>query len=132
MEILMELLEQYWGMAVVGGLTVGTIITFIVVTIKQLIQDKLKNKQIDLLTGDIKLIDKAREASLKVQEVISSRNEHLERMQCTTFKIMSYLVAASKLTTEDKIALQDEISRLNLAIPEDVKQVAQTGKDTIK
>ena len=47
MEQIINFLEEFWGVTIVGGVSVGTLITFVIVQIKSLIKDKHKNTNID-------------------------------------------------------------------------------------
>ncbi len=134
MEELIQFLEKYWGVSIVGGVTLGTIITFIYVQIKTLLRDKFKNIQIDRLT------DLAKDMVAKANQMEQERNaalkrtEYMEKVQATTFKAISYIVVASKLPTEDKLKLQEDFTKLAKEA-KDVKELfvpTQPGADTQK
>lgn len=126
MEQLIQFLEKYWGVTIVGGMTFGTIITFIVVQIKTFISDKLKNAEIDRLTTLVG--DMIQQAKVSDQErtALEARNSYLERVQTVTFKAISYIVVASKLPTEDKLALQADFTKLAEDGAKLMEQVAAT------
>lgn len=146
MEQLMNFLEQYWGYTIVGGVTFGTLITFIVTQIKSLISSKLKDaklgdqaKQVDdLMTKCEDLCTALSVKELEKQEVHKQleleqkkalvKEQYFEQVQASTFKAIAFLVAASKLPNEDKVALQTEFNSIIKptfeTYVEEVKEVA--------
>jgi uncharacterized membrane protein YgaE (UPF0421/DUF939 family) len=134
MEQIIKFLEEFWGVTIVGGLSVGTLITFVVVQIKSLIKDKHKNTNIDkvlnkteelcdeLNTREAKRTEEIEALTAKVevkqkeievkQKEIADREAYFEQVQAAIFKAISYLIVSSKLPTEDKIAIQTEFTNL--------------------
>ena len=127
MEQIISFLEEYWGYTLVGGISFGTIITFIITQIKVLIKDKNKNKAVDTivstadnLVAELNAREERRNAEIKQlsetvttqQAEIKAKEEYLEKVLSTTFQAISYLVIASKLPTEDKIILQEKFTTL--------------------
>lgn len=106
-------IEQYWGVTVVGGLTIGTLLTFAIVQVISLFKGKTKNAQV------IALLDKLEETTLKYNEAQADKavltaqgeaeREAAEQVNAVNFKILSYLVAASKLPEGSKVELQADI-----------------------
>jgi gas vesicle protein len=128
----------------VGGVSFGTIITFIITQIKVLIKDKNKNKAVDTvvstadnLCAELSAREKQRDAEIEQlslsiqaqQKEIAEREEYFEKVLSTTFQAISYLVIASKLPTEDKIALQEKFTTLLQHKTTEYKEVV---KDEVK
>lgn len=112
MEGLMEFLEQYWGLSIMGGVSLGTIVTFVIVQINLLRKDKKKNVVVDSLLKDAtKLVDTIN-ATNKENAALQEENNLMRQTQAVTFKAISYLVVASKLPNEEKIALQKDFTDL--------------------
>lgn len=112
MEGLMEFLEQYWGLSIMGGVSLGTIVTFVIVQINLLRKDKKKNVVVDSLLKDAtKLVDTIN-ATNKENAALQEENNLMRQTQAVTFKAISYLVVASKLPNEEKIALQKDFNDL--------------------
>ena len=108
MEQLINFMEQYWGVTVVGGITVGTIFTFIIVQVRFMLKDKKKNVIITtLLTAAENVIGVNHQDELEKQKLIA-HNEYMQKSQALLFKYIQYLTIASKLPIEEKQALQAE------------------------
>ena len=125
METIINFLEQYWGYTLFGGVSLGTMITFVITQIKALIKDKHKNINIDRIVTQAdslcaELTNRNEEQEKRItaltkkiseqQDEMASRNEYFEKIQAATFQAISYLTIASKLPTEDKIALQQKFT----------------------
>lgn len=159
MQEIIEFLEQYWGVTIVGGLTVGTLITFVLVQVKTLLSGRnVKNgltqaldvvgelvTRLNTIEAEKKLIEDARleeeqkyrtrELALQTDTVIKeeqfraelkAKEEYYAKVQATTFQAISYLVLASKLPTEDKLALQQDFVKLGEEKIAEVKTVVST------
>lgn len=123
MENLIEFFEKYWGYSLAGGLTLGTVITSIVVQIKMWVRDRDKNDLIGKLKTQVndiissadasvsKVLDKYNAVVEKNDELVT-QNVLLGQVQTATFKTLSYLVMSSKLPIEEKVALQTEYNNL--------------------
>ena len=127
METIIKFLEEYWGYTLFGGVSLGTIITFIITNIKTLVQNKAKNVDItkvvskaDALCAELtnrtaeqeKQISDLKDRIRKQQQDMSDRTAYYEKIQEATFQAISYLTMASKLPTEDKIALQQKFASI--------------------
>ena len=108
MEQVIEFLEIYWGVSVVGGVTVGGIITFAIVQIGVLRKDKKKNTLIDsaLAVAEAAVAKNHNEELKSAQLVV--QNEYLQKVIALNFKAIAYLTSGSKLATEDKLELQTD------------------------
>jgi hypothetical protein len=136
MENLMEFINQYWGVSLVGGITVGGIITFAIVQVKYLLREHAKNATINALMEGIttvigqkdkKALDWAEEKSALIAE-----NQYYKASTAVMFKAISYLVAASKLPIEEKLALQADFIHLKDMTLEQLKPVAEDTLTDVK
>ena len=127
MDAIMNFLEQYWGYTIFGGISLGTIITFTVTQIKALVKNKTNNQNIkdalDKAEGlclelkqrndeQTQTINQLTTRIEKQQREMAERNAYFEQIQTATFQALSYLAIASKLPTEDKIALQQKFTSI--------------------
>jgi hypothetical protein len=117
MEQIIQFLEEYWGVSVAGGLTVGTLVTFIVVQVKSIILNNAKNAEV---TQAIKTFNQLTEKYNQLEQryiALEEKHQYLEQVNLATFKALSFIVVASKLPSEDKIALQTEFAKLTTFAP---------------
>lgn len=150
MEQVIEFLEKYWGVTLVGGTSVGTIITFIVIQIKTFAKDRAKNATInslmDTVSNVVETFNKKTDTNEEEQAKLLAENEYLKKSQALTFKYLSYLTVASKLPIEEKLKLQEETQALQTdyknklteiaegvikEVKEDIKEVIEEKKDEV-
>lgn len=123
MEAIINFFEQYWGITLFGSVTFGTLVTFIVVQIKDLISSKFKGTLVDTAVGKVDALCEElnkREAENQAlrgeivdqQHKLEEQQKYFDQIQTVTFQAISYLVVASKLPTEDKLALQEKFTTL--------------------
>jgi hypothetical protein len=116
MEQVIQFLEEYWGVSIAGGVTVGTLITFIVVQIKAILQSNLlRTQSTSQLSNSAQLVkDIAQKYSAleRRHQELEAKDRYLEQVNLATFKALSYIVIASKLPIEDKLSLQEEFTKL--------------------
>jgi hypothetical protein len=116
MEQVIQFLEEYWGVSIAGGVTVGTLVTFIVVQIKAILQSNLlRTQSTSQLSNSAQLVkDIAQKYSAleKRHQELEAKDRYLEQVNLATFKALSYIVIASKLPIEDKLSLQEEFTKL--------------------
>lgn len=134
MEGLINFLEENWGVTIVGGVTVGSLIMFSISAIKMFLRDKIKSREVNAVVSDV--LTKAENAVISVTDRynktekenrrLRDENEYLQRVVASTFKAISYLTMASKLPTEEKIVLQSEFTALMTPLKE------QTVKDSVE
>ena len=136
MEPIMNFLEQYWGYTLFGGLTLGTIITFVVTQIVSILKGRIKDKNLDtLLTSLDDACAKLNEAQtlreqqeMKYQAQVqqhAASEKYLQEVISTMFKSISYLIIASRLPNEDKIELQSKFIELTNGKLEQYKEVVK-------
>lgn len=116
MEQVIQFLEEYWGVSIAGGVTVGTLVTFIVVQVKAILQSNLlRTQSTNQLTNSSALVkeiaEKYKALETRHQE-LEAKDRYLEQVNLATFKALSYIVIASKLPIEDKLSLQQEFTKL--------------------
>jgi uncharacterized protein YueI len=126
MEGLINFLEENWGVTIVGGITVGSLIMFSISAIKMFLRDKIRNREVNAVVSDV--LTKAENAVISVTDRynktekenrrLRAENEYLQRVVTSTFKAISYLTMASKLPTEEKIVLQSEFTALMTPLKE--------------
>lgn len=143
MEQIMAFLEQYWGYSIVGGVTLGTIITFIVTAIKMFISNKRKDSQLGTALGTVndlteKLNKKEEENTqlittmLQEQKISTEKEKYFQQVQAVTFKAISYLILASKLPNEEKIAIQQQFTDLSKIKLEEYKSTVSNLIESAK
>ena len=121
MEQVIQFLEEYWGVSIAGGVTVGTLLTFIVVQVKSILQFNLvRTQSTNQLSNSTQLVkdiaQKYTALELRHQE-LEAKDRYLEQVNLATFKALSYIVIASKLPIEDKLSLQEEFTKLMTVKP---------------
>ena len=154
MEGIINFLEQYWGYTLVGGVTVGTVITFTITQIVTIFKSKAKDKlheasvaENNKLREDLRTNEESYKTEIKrlneqikrQQEQQAKRDAYFEKLQEVIFQSISYLVIASKLPTQDKIALQNKFSKLASSkaleytevIQDEVKALEEEVKNTV-
>lgn len=127
MDTIINFLEQYWGYTLFGGVSLGAIVTFTVTQIKVILKEKVKSKDLDTALNTIKELyetldarsNESAEATKQVNDKnnkviaqLAQQQQYADQVQAATFQAISYLVIASKLPTEDKIALQAKFNNL--------------------
>ena len=149
MEPILQFFEQYWGYTLFGGVTVGTLVIFVITAAKFIISNvKLKDsngelqKGNEVLKGNInsllaKLSDQANkleEARKETQKVLAEKmaqNEYFNKVQATTFEAISYLLMASKLPAEDKASLMKKFNTLTNTSELQVIEASEKAQDKI-
>ena len=127
MENLILLLEEYWGLAIVSGVTVGSVITLAVMAVRFYFSMRRTQNQSTSLTKNVNVLLKEREIQAKKIELDS-------RITASIFKSLSYLVVSSKLPIEDKIALNEdflEVKKLMEASKELTREYASAKLEQI-
>ena len=124
MEELMAWLSQYWGMAIVGGITVGSVIMLVIMAIKFFISMRST-------TGQNQRMAEILTSMIDDRKVLTARLAFNERVQATTFKALSYLTMNSKLPTEDKIMLNQEFIKLGEDTKTFIAVLEKSSNDTL-
>lgn len=130
MEGLIKFLEENWGVTIVGGVTIGSLIMFGISAIKMFLRDKIKNREVNAIVSDVltrtenavmSITDRYNKTE-KENQRLHAENEYLQRVVASTFKAISYLTMASKLPTEEKIVLQSEFTALMTPLKDRVEE----------
>lgn len=128
MDNLIEFLSKYWGYTIIGTVSVGTVVANVWAIIKMYIQ--LKRKTVEHSRTVQKYEDLQDKYNVQLQ-----RNQYMDNVIATTFKAISYITMASKLSTDDKLALQEDFSKLlnttKAKISPVVKAVTETVTETV-
>jgi hypothetical protein len=138
MEQIIQFLEEYWGVSIAGGVTVGTLVTFIVVQVKSILLNNSKNAELNTAIKQVNEVIAKYDRLEQRYVSLEQKNQYLEQVNMTTFKALSFIVVASKLPSEDKIALQSEFAKLTApvittpAIKEAVQPVIEETKDVVQ
>lgn len=122
MEQIIQFLEEYWGISIAGGVTVGTMITFIIVQVKSILLNNAKNAEV---TQAVKTFNALSDKYNKLEQryiALEDKHHYLEQVNLATFKALSFIVVASKLPSEDKIALQNEFAKLLTVAPKVIQE----------
>lgn len=132
MENIINFIQTYWGYTLFGSVTLGTLITFTIVLIKTILSNKGKDLSITQLqklvsTMKTEMEKKTEEnnnliSNLQQYQLSSSKkDEYMHQIVSTMFKSISFLVMASKLPSEDKEALEQDLQNLKLTSTEEFK-----------
>jgi len=112
MEAIIQFMEAYWGVTLVGGVTVGSVVSFTIAMVYYLRRDKKKNLLLDTAIALAKeSVEKSTSADVQQAQLLA-QNEYLQKVIAVMFKSVSYLTMSSKLTKDDKIALGEDFSVL--------------------
>lgn len=116
MEAIIAWLEANWGVTLFGTVSLGTVITTVIILVKNYIVSKLQGTKLDGILTKFNEVTKELEASRahsnELQNQLVVKEEYNSKVQAATFKAISYIVAASKLPTEEKIVLQQDFAKL--------------------
>ena len=136
MEQVIQFLEEYWGVSIAGGVTVGTLVTFIVVQIKAILQSNLlrtqSSNQLSSSSALVKDIAQKYSALEQRHKELEAKDRYLEQVNMATFKALSYIVIASKLPIEDKLSLQEDFNKLMAVKPAVSEGTAGVVPETTK
>lgn len=129
MEGIISFLENYWGYTVVGGFTIGALVTNAVALVKSIRRTKLRDAEYKISFSDLSAkfteLMLAYDAAVKENSDLRKQVEYNNRVQALTFKSLAYLTMSSKLPIEEKLALQKEYATINDNVVEVVKEVEE-------
>ena len=116
MEAIIQFFENYWGYTLFGGVTLGTLITFSVLMIRQLLASAKSKGLFESFQKDlIKLMEDGKAAKERAQVEIEKekeKNAYLEQVVAASFEAISYLTMSSKLPIDEKIRLQNKFNEI--------------------
>lgn len=127
MEAIIQFFENYWGYTLFGGVTLGTLGTFSVLMVKQLLASAKSKGLFESFQKDlIKLMEDRKELKERAQVEIEKekeKNAYLEQVVAASFEAISYLTMSSKLPIDEKIKLQNKFNEIVVKpAVEDVKE----------
>lgn len=148
MEQFVEFLSSTWGYLLIGGIVVALIIILSLVGYKFIKTDKTKLKTINELMNDLR----EKKEQTKEQIITDQANQaYFNEIVSVVFKLLTYIVMASKLTEGTKIELADIIKGIGRKkyeeilkeiaehaqvkveeIKEEIPEVVETVEETIK
>jgi hypothetical protein len=116
MEAIMNFLEAYWGYSLIGGVTIGTVVSGIYLNLKSLgvikAGDTKTGKIVEQFEDKLNIITEKYSQSEEDKQALILENDYLKKVIATTFKAVSYITLASKLPPDDKLALEADFTRL--------------------
>lgn len=124
MDNLIEFLSKYWGYTIIGTVSVGTVVANVWAIIKMYVQ--LKRKTVEHSGTVQKYEDLQDKYNVQLQ-----RNQYMDNVIATTFKAISYITMASKLSTDDKLALQEDFSKLLNTTKPKISPVEKAVTETV-
>jgi len=98
---------------------------------KYLIKTKTKDTQIGELMTAVENALEAKHAAETREARTLAENKYLQKVINTSFKATAYIVAASKLPIEEKLALQEDFALLKNESIETVSTIAKTVKEEV-
>lgn len=135
MENIINFLEQYWGVSVLGITTIGTIVTFIVTQFKAWAKDKIKNQRItdliDTLDVTTKQLEMSEQSKRETENQLIINEQERSEVQAVTFKVLSYLVMASKMSATDKNALKEDMMNIGKSTKDTAVQLGTEVVDNV-
>lgn len=137
------LLEQYWGVTIIGGFTVGMLITLIWCIIKYVPKILKSFKKTESIGNTMeKIVDRVdtsmSEQSKQLIELEQARikdNQHYQKVVDVMFKTLTYLAMSSKLDNDDKIKLVEAMKDINKEVDQPIKveePVVEQVKEEVK
>ena len=116
MEAIIQFFENYWGYTLFGGVTLGTLITFSVLMIRQLLASSKSKGLFESFQKSLtKLMEDGKEVKERAQleiEKEKEKNAYLEQVIAASFEAISYLTMSSKLPIDEKIRLQNKFNEI--------------------
>ena len=126
MEQILNFFEQYWGYTLFGGITIGSLVMFAITAIKMFLALKKSKAETDEQNLTIKSLVATIESKDKEQRAkeleLEQQALYFQKIQAATFKSLSYLIMASKLSTEDKLALTNAFTEITNTTVADVQE----------
>jgi len=142
MELIMNFLEQYWGLTICGGITLGGLVTALIGLFKVVKGNNIFKNENGILTSKINQLIKfastqeeklealAQENKKLIAEKVA-QNEYFNKVQALTFEGLSYLIMSSKMPSEDKASLMKKFTTLTNTTEQQVYQASERAIDKI-
>lgn len=124
-------LQLNWGVTLFGGVSLGTIISTVVLLAKQWVANKAQGTKYEtLFNGAMKATDEAIQlykAEKEKNGKVNLQNLFMQQSQAVLMDAIIKMALSSKLDSDDKAAIVGNLERLKLMAP---VEVAETVKDT--
>lgn len=134
MDTIINWLEQNWGTVIFGSMSLGTVITTVIVLVKQWVSNKVQGTKYETMwnssqqiIADLKTAydnERLKNADTAKEKVF------LQASQTVLMDAMIKMAMASKLDVDDKVSIVANVERLKLMTPqeivEDVKEKTET------
>ena len=136
MESILNFFEQYWGYTLFGSITVGSLVAFVIAAVKMFLSLRASKKETDEQNNTIASlmsIIKEKDIAQRAKDLeLKQQAEYFQQVQAVTFKSLSYLIMASKLSTEDKLALTESFNKLTNTTPEQVQEAHNQVEEKVQ
>lgn len=130
---ILNFFEQYWGYTLFGGVTIGTLVGFIVTAVKTLATNAKNSKDNNELTESVtkelkeaKRLVETQSKQLEEQAAeVKSETDYNAQVQALLFKGLSYLIMSSKLDLEDKTSFCNALAKLTKKTSDEVVEASK-------
>lgn len=134
MDTIINWLEQNWGTAIFGGMSLGTVVTAVIVLVKQWVSNKVQGTKYETMWNSSQQIIadlKTAYDNERLKNTDTSKEKvFLQASQTVLMDAMIKMAMASKLDADDKVSIVANVERLKLMTPqeivEDVKEKTET------
>ena len=129
----MAWIKEVWDTLspILGTLNIVTLIGGGFAMVKGILTIIKQSKEIKDLAGKIKFVDESVKAQKAERDAAVTENELLKKSNAVMFKAISYLVSASKIATEDKLDILEDIMELKQPVAEAAKEDVEVVKETV-
>lgn len=129
----MEWFKEVWDTLspILGTLNIVTLIGGSFAMVKGILTIIKQSKEIKDLAGKIRFVDESVKAQKAERDAAVAENELLKKSNAVMFKAISYLVSASKIATEDKLDILEDIMELKQPVAEAAKEDVEVVKETV-
>ena len=136
MESILNFFEQYWGYTLFGSVTIGSLVAFVIAAVKMFLSLRASKKETDeqnTTIASLMSIIKEKDIAQRAKDLeLKQQAEYFQQVQAATFKSLSYLIMASKLSTEDKLALTESFNKLTNTTPEQVQEAHDQVEEKVQ
>lgn len=128
-------LENNWGTAIFGTLSLGTVATTLFVLVKQWISNKVQGTKYEKYWNDsqntIKEFKELYEAERAKNQDASASNAFLQASQTVMMDALIKMALASKLDADDKVSIVAGVERLKLLAPQEIMEQTKDKAETV-
>lgn len=130
-KIVIDWITNNWGSFMIGTMSLGTIVTTVIFTVKQWFASKIQSTKIADMWGSSQetykglkeLYDKEREERMLVEAKEAGLKEEVQinkAVQNVMFDVLLKLALSSKLDSDDKIAIVSNVEKIKDMQPKDI------------